>query len=243
MLNYEEIKKRIIRENMDLVVKQYKNYDFQKKIIKYANKFGIPKEKIEEQIKNKDLTTLSIFAKDPSKQNFYEKTAAEYIKQIKGVKDFINLSNSGENALFIDKDNVRKRSDFVGELPSKSVDFQWIFIINNTKYYAFHKYIGEKGGAQDNQFNDILKSIVAARSNITSAKHKVLFICDGRYFIKSKIKVLANAIINENHKVLTIDELEKFLNEKNNKKQHSEKPLPNPLKNLLDKAINPPKKK
>ena len=215
MLNYETIKKKLIKENMKKVLEEYKNPDFQEKIDKYSKKFGLDKLNIEKRILGGDQLIISIFAKDPSKQNFYEKTAANFIEQIEGVVDFKNLPNGGKNALYVDKDTIRRNDEFNGELPSKSIDFRWKFSVNNIDYYAFHKYINENGGAQDNQFNDVLKSIIAARSIKSKSKHRVIFICDGNYFTKLRLKTLNTAVLNENHQILNINEVEEYLNEKN----------------------------
>ncbi|CAG8698066.1 15694_t:CDS:2, partial [Racocetra persica] len=84
------------------------------------------------------------FAKDPKKQNIYEKILAEYISSLSFVSNFQKLSSSGKNALYIDRGVLRK-----GE---------------TIQFYAFHKYIEESGGAQDNQFKEIKHCIEVGRN-------------------------------------------------------------------------------
>ena len=214
MLDYEKIKDNKIKENIKYLKANYRDEDFQNKIDKHCKKFGIQKEDIEQRIIEGDLITLSIFSKDPSKQNFYEKTAAEYIEQIDGVYDFKNLPNGGKHSLFIVEDKILskiEKDNIDRELPSKSVDFKWKFRTEYNSFYAYHKYIKENGGAQDNQYADVLYSIIAARKIDSQAEHKVLFICDGEYFTEARILKLKDGVKNNNHFVLTINELADFL--------------------------------
>ena len=213
MLKYEEIKKQKIKENLDYFKQNFRNKDFQLKILKHCIKFEIPKDEIIKRIEEGDLITISLFSKDPSKQNFYEKTAAEFISNINEVHNFKNLPGSGKNTIFIVDDEIgpskiKKQTEF----EIKSIDFSWEFATNNIACYAFHKYIKENGGAQDNQFNDVLSCIKAAKSKTKNSNHKVLFICDGEYFIDKKMNILKKEIENNNHVVLRIEEVENYLN-------------------------------
>lgn len=210
MLNYEKIKKEQLKKNFDFFNKNYRNDDFQLKIDKYCEKFDISKKDVLNKIASGDKITISIFVKDPAKQNFYEKTAANYIKKLDNVYNFKNLANSGKNAIFIFQDTIRK-NNFKIDYKTKTVDFMWKTYPNNVQYYAYHKYIREKGGAQDNQFNDVLCSIKSTKNPNSNSKHKVLFICDGHYFNKKKLNELREKIQNKNHKVLKIEELKEYL--------------------------------
>jgi len=122
---------------------------------------------------------------------------AKHINSLEFVSDFQKLNNSGKNALYIDRRVIRKGSEYPHDKPAKSVDFFWT--IKNKKeeiinFYAFHKYIEESGGAQDNQFNEIKKCIEVSRNGNQEIKRRIIFICDGAYFTDKKIKVLKNLI-------------------------------------------------
>ena len=216
MLDYEEIKFLEIKKNLNYCASNFRDKDFAIKIKKYCQKFGIKEEDIIKRLKAKDLITLSIFAKDPNKQNFYEKTAAKYIKNINGVYHFISLPTTGQNTKFAYKDSIISKSKWdqinVNNIPKpKSIDFQWKFKVKTTQFYAFHKYIKESGGAQDNQFNDIVYAILNAQNKTSKTKHKILFICDGDYFTEDKLNKLKAMIKNKNHIILSINELKNYL--------------------------------
>jgi hypothetical protein len=63
-------------------------------------------------------------------------------------------------------------------------------------FYAFHKYIKQSGGTQDNQFREIKHCIEVGRNGSQEVKRRVVFICDGAYFTDKKIKELENLISN-----------------------------------------------
>jgi len=178
--------------------KKLDSKEYRTKIEKWCRKFGFDFNKVLEKAKN-DYLFRAFFAKDPKKQNIYEKVLVKYISSLKFVSDFKKLSSGGKNALYIDRGVIRKGSDYPHSKPAKSVDFS--LNIKNKKgevinFYAFHKYIEESGGAQDNQFNEIKKCIEIGRNGSQEAKRRVIFICDGAYFTNKKIKELKNLISN-----------------------------------------------
>ena len=65
----------------------------------------------------------AFFAKDPKKQNIYEKVLIKYIGSLDFVSDFQKLSSVGKNSLYIDRGVVRKGNEYPYQRPAKSVDF------------------------------------------------------------------------------------------------------------------------
>jgi hypothetical protein len=77
--------------------------------------------------------------------------------------------------------------------------------------YAFHKYIEESGGAQDNQFFDIKNCIEKGRSSSPNPRLMIFFICDGEYFSHKKIEILKNLAGGQNFAVLKSEGLIEYL--------------------------------
>ena len=85
----------------------------------------------------------------------------------------------------------------------------WIF--NKTPCFASQKYINEKsGGAQDNQFNDIITFLKNCENN--NLPCNFFAIVDGGYFTESKMNILKK-YESKNVFVCSISDLEKVLNE------------------------------
>lgn len=114
------------------------------------------------------------FAKDPAKQNIYEKLAASYVSGIEDVVDFRNLPNSAKMFIVEGKVTSERLNDV------KSIDFH--FKVGDNNIYASHKYIkATYGGAQDNQYNDI-RNFLRNCNKISSGNDYYIAICDGPYF-------------------------------------------------------------
>ncbi|CFW93086.1 Conserved protein of unknown function [endosymbiont DhMRE of Dentiscutata heterogama] len=213
MIDWEKEIKEQIKENLRECEKKLDSKEYRTKIEKWCRKFGFDFEEVFEKAKS-DYLFRAFFAKDPKKQNIYEKALANYLNSLEFVTNFQKLSSGGKNARYIDRGVVRKGSEYPHNKPAKSVDFTWT--IQNEKgemikFYAYHKYIEESGGAQDNQFKEIKNCIEVGRNGSQEANRRVIFICDGAYFTDKKIKELKNLKGSWNFIVLRGEELEKYL--------------------------------
>jgi len=169
-----------LRENLD-------SSDNTFKIQKYAEKFGFLAEEIKDRIKSDDLVA-SFFAKDPSKQNFTEHLVAELLNTK-------TMPQQGKNCIRFDENgdmcSVKKPNT------SKSVDFH----INNT--YITQKYTRSAGGAQDNQYADVVDFLIKG-----SKKNKVAAIVDGSYWNEGKRDELKEYFkSNDNVQILSMDDI------------------------------------
>ena len=106
-------------------------------------------EDIIEQIKSNDIVA-SMFCKDPSKQNISEKM----VENILGIP---KLPVSGANSIRFTPDGKLTGVKSIGV--SKSADFLFNGI------YFTQKYTTEGGGAQDNQYNDVVDFLVKGSIN------------------------------------------------------------------------------
>ena len=182
-----ERKKQLIQDNLDDLQEHLQNPDYQKKVYNFATKFGFSVDEINHAIQE-NLFLAACFAKDSSKQNFTEKLVAEVL----GVE---KLSPSGENCIRFDE-NGDIVSINKGNV-SKSADFY----IDN-RYYT-QKYTNETGGAQDNQYKDVVDFLVKG-----SKKHLVGAIVDGAYWTSGhKAKLIEMFKDNPNVVITSVDEL------------------------------------
>lgn len=213
MIDWEKALKEQIKENLLECEKKLDNKAYRIKIKKWCRKFGFDFNEVFEKAKH-DYLFRAFFAKDPKKQNIYETSLAKYINSLEFVSDFKKLSSGGKNALYIDRGVIRKGSEYPHDKPAKSVDFYWNIKDKKgetTNFYAYHKYIEESGGAQDNQFNEIKKCIEIGRDGNQEVNRRVIFVCDGAYFTDKKIKALKNLISTWNCIVLRSSELLNYL--------------------------------
>lgn len=140
---------------------------------------------------------MSLFAKDPKKQNggtngneilqlIYQKKLLEEYRQIKIHK----LSSSGKNSYRI-KDNKIVKGIVKTTHTTKSLDF--LYLVNNFEIFGISKIThglvtNDKGGAQGNQFelalNDVRNFNWLLDENINK---KIIFILDGLYYKNNKM--------------------------------------------------------
>lgn len=163
-------------------------------ILRWGDCFeNFSKENIKQEICNQNPYVICLFAKDPLKQNIPEKAIEEYF----GIK---KLPASGKNSICFDE-NGNITNKIKSKFVSKSADF----FING--YYITQKYTGEnKGGAQDNQFNDVITFL-----QYGSKHHKVGALVDGWYWIQGGKKQELKDMFYDNTNVIVFsaDEYDK----------------------------------
>lgn len=188
-----ERKKQLIQNNLDDLQKHLLNSDYQTKVYNFATKFGFNIDEVNQAIKD-NIFLAACFIKDPSKQNFTEKLVAEVLKIEKlpaAGKNCIRFDENGD-ILSANKRNVSKSADFY---------------IDN-RYYT-QKYTNEAGGAQDNQYKDVMDFLVKG-----SKKHLVGAIVDGIYWTNGHKAQLVELFKNNPNVVITsVDELRGLQNE------------------------------
>jgi hypothetical protein len=116
VIDYQREYEKQLQRNISLIRSEIEKADFVLKITNHAEKFGRNFCEVKNKIMSDDMYA-EIFAKDPSKQNIYERLAAEYISNLDNVSEFKNLPNSAK-MFVIDGfvSNIRKND-------VKSIDF------------------------------------------------------------------------------------------------------------------------
>ena len=210
-MNYEKEKNKQIKLNLEDVEKNLDKNEYQYKIKRWCEKYNFDFRTIFEKAK-KDYYFRAIFSKDPNKQNFFKKIAAKYIKNIKFVKNFHKLNNHGSKSKFLFDGKVFSNTNDKKNKFTKTIDFTWqIENISGQKYncYAYHEFIKEAGGAQNNQFTNVKNTIKNA--NFGNESNLFFFICDGEYFTDLKFKELKSIAKYNNIHITQIIDLEKLL--------------------------------
>lgn len=184
-----------------------------KKISNFCELHSFKREDVEKQIKNNEIVA-AVFARDPQRQNFFEKTAAEFIKNIQGITDFELLPKS---KFYISSGNLMTKEGLEeggGRSKAKSIDFCWLY--KGNKFYAYHKHSWNTGGSQDNQYSDIQRFIEESRPSRRANRYYVA-IADGEFYQGQNGKARITRIENlkqiskgggERVFACTIDELE-----------------------------------
>lgn len=213
----EEVLMREI--NKKNLLKNIKKRKYQEKIKKYAEKFNYEVNYLEQILLEDDFLINSI-SKDPTKQNFQEKIAKEFLeKNIEGIKNFEILPKNGEKSKYLANGVLLTKEELTTDNHTKSIDFYWEY--KDYKFYATHKYTKESGGAQDNQYDDVKKFLSHAKQY---TKKGVFFIaiCNGNYYKKiikasgiSKLEYLRNSVKDTNCIVCDVytlkNEIEKII--------------------------------
>jgi uncharacterized protein (UPF0147 family) len=201
VINYQEEYQKELKKNISLVRNKIGNADFVLKITNHAKKFSRNFKEVKDKIMNDDMYA-EIFAKDPSKQNIYEKLAAKYISSLDEVSNFKNLPNNTK-MFVVEGHIVNKRQNDV-----KSIDFH--FKVGDKNIYASHKYIkATYGGAQDNQYNEV-RNFLRNCKKINTGNDYYIAICDGPYF-ETKIETLNHDFGSNNVIAMNIDNLLNFI--------------------------------
>lgn len=227
IVDYEKYKKEEVKKNIKKLRDNITDQSIMKKIRNWADKYDLTFEFVRHKVFIDDIFALN-FVKDPGRQNFHENTAAYFLGSLYPIYEFELLPKGGASAKVINNGMLvsLKQSKESTSNP-KTIDFSWIIKTNkgtNIRCYASHKYTKDKGGSQDNQYNDLKSFMQHAHQN--QAKNTMFFaICDGKYYQevnketkKNKIEELNDSYFKANKLIaLTIDslydELERIIEE------------------------------
>lgn len=193
-INMEELREEISEKWVDTKINNH---------LERNPHLALSNQKIKELIIENDLVA-SFFAKDPSRQNFTEKIISKTINSIEGVENFEDLPSSTYWYL-VDGKVVKLKSRPIG---IKNIDY--IFSFRGQRFVCTQKYTKDAGGAQDNQFNDIV-SFLQQSLNMEEGTIAVAII-DGAYYTKEKIEKLRT--ISDKALIVSGFELGEVLNEK-----------------------------
>jgi len=181
----EEKEKELIKNNLEDLRNNISDSDYQYKIDKYCEKFNFKKEEVIEQIKENDIVA-SFFMKDPLRQNFIEKMVAELLNTN-------TLPQAGKNSIRFNSKGE------LGHLKTPNTSKAADFYINNT--YITQKYTRGFGGAQDNQYNDVVDFLLKG-----SQQYKVGVILDGSYWEEKRKELKDFFQDNENVSIYSMDD-------------------------------------
>ena len=136
------------------------------------------------------------FAKDPQKQSFHETYGQKEMKNV-GLA-IQNLPNSGKRAIYIHNGELKTGLSKKPEERIKSVDCRCQRKIKATVWEDFilQKWIGDEGGAQDNQFSDIRTFVEQANmyASVNKNNHRIIALIDGPYFSSKRIAALQTIV-------------------------------------------------
>lgn len=174
---FKEAHAKNLREMDEASNEELKDYIDERKIRRAAEKRGVTPAEVLAVIRDSRLYRAE-FIKDLKRQNLYEKIAAEAIKNMPGVREF---KHYGTNEVELVDGVPRRRGgeQGAGASSAKTVDFWWRR--DGLEYFAAHKYTKERGGAQDNQYRDILAFVEEANKSRVES-HVFVAIADGEYY-------------------------------------------------------------
>ena len=177
-LVYDTEIRKARKENIEKVFNEKETAE---KVHNFAERFSCDEMLVWKRMHD-DMAFALTFAKDPAKQSIHQHVAARYIKKFPFVSNFVELPASGKGAKYCINGKIISGSKIKSK-DVKSIDFYWEYIYKNKKlcFYATHKHTDDDGGAQDNQYNDV----VSFHENAKKCEDKnivLLSITDGNYY-------------------------------------------------------------
>lgn len=157
---------------------------------KYAEEHGVSLSYVRYK-KRTDTDFLLLFSKNPTRETIHQTYAIETIKQnLPYFSSFRALPAGGKNALYIISGEIsgqeaRKKT----KRAVKSIDAEGILNVagKEIRIYFSLKYTKDAGGAQDNQYGDLIAFL---KEGAKSEEKDVFFIAiaDGEYYKKKETK-------------------------------------------------------
>lgn len=157
--------------------------ELMKKIKFFAERTDIPEHEVISDIQQ-SRTAAAQFAKDPKRQNIYEKISLKFMKdraKEHGI-NIMKLPQDETNALYLDENGaIRAKRRTNDRTIGKALDF--VASKGNQKVYISHKYTGESGGMQGSQSDEQLHYMkkFAGAERIEPGVHFAT-VCDGQYY-------------------------------------------------------------
>ncbi|MGU8989179.1 hypothetical protein ACV3V0_15910 [Clostridium perfringens] len=215
-LDYELLEKEQRKENIDILLDNLDDKQLKVKIINFSDKYDLSPGMVLQKIID-DYVFALCFTKDPLKQTMHQKKAATFIENLPLVSNFRVLPANGAESVFVVNGNLIKKKDLTAETDVKSIDFYWEYTYKGKilKFYATHKYTRGDGGAQYNQYDDVLKFLKHALP-CTSENICFFAITDGPYYTSlhensTKIDYMRNFCLGNRSEVMNINELLYFV--------------------------------
>ena len=213
-LDYERKYVEKYRSNVNNAPEAVKRGELDKKINHFCKLHGFVRDEVKDQIKTNRIVA-ACFAKNPNKQNFYERAAGFFIKNIDGITDFELLPT---NSLGVFSGAVMSKSELKergGYAQAKTIDFRWRY--RGFQFYAGHKYTKQEGGSQGNQYKDLQRFITEALP-CSLSNVRFLAIADGEFYNgangqagMSRIEHLKSLASNGRVFACTINDIEELL--------------------------------
>lgn len=213
-LDYAVIYQTKLQENIDEILINPES--ILEKVTNFAVRYGYTIEEVYRKIREPDRMFACTQAKDPVKQNMFEKAAAKFIADLPSVERFEKLPSHGDVALYLSHGSI-----YTGEQRrllslkdyTKSIDFAWW--MGTSAFFATHKYTKSGGGGQDHQYNDVKTFLSHAVYLDNYEGHPVylIAICDGAYYTERKMATLRKIAVSHNIFVVRINDLPTLLND------------------------------
>ncbi len=192
LLDFERLEHLQNLDNLSEMVKEIpsRSERLATRIAHFSEQFDIPEQDFWRDLEANPTGPLAaVLSKEARRQNVHEKAAAEYVKTLCNVSQFIKLPSSGPNALYVNSDGLMvTNAQLAGARPpSKSIDFRWK--LDSLTCYAAQKYTKVGGGNQDSQFNEVeqlLRNFLPRTNNDTA----LFVLVDGPYFDETKLSRL-----------------------------------------------------
>lgn len=175
----------IERRNNNLALINFNDPKVIRKIERMAERYGKPTDVLLEEISQDPLPF--VFCSDAKKQNVVETQVLEYLEEF-----FPSIIRRRNHILHNGRIVVKERNV---KYNCKTFDFEFNYA--RYRFIGQHKYTEGHGGAQDNQFEDVISFIKEVHNTIELGKNKktiFFMILDGDYFTDQQFNNHVNRI-------------------------------------------------
>ena len=185
------------------------------RITHFSAQFDIPEGSFWRALEADPNGSLAaVLAREARRQNVHENTAAEYVRGMEHVQNFVKLPSVGKNTLYINPDGqvITKRQLGQAPQPSEAIDFRWQ--TGDVICYAAQKYTREGGGNQGTRFDETMRLL----NNFQRQQDHglALFVLvDGPYYTAERLAQLRTLVRlgNPRSYVAGINELQPILDQ------------------------------
>ena len=189
MLDYENIvsekrKENLFQLQLTLIkaetFEEIEDESLKQKITSHWEVYGLDLEDFFQELRTNEYLQ-SFFAKNPLKQGLHEQIAIKYLsEELPTFKQVRKLSQKNNCGLFLNSTGLSKSRSI-----SKAIDF---YLESDNNIYVFtHKYTKQSGGAQNNQYEDVLNFLRYApnspfKDQLTNKTVHIGAILDGDFY-------------------------------------------------------------
>jgi len=148
-------------------------------IERHADRFGHTIQEVIDAVIGNEVAYRFVLGKHVGRMDYWETALAEYLNGLPMVRAAEKLPKGGNGRLYVINGKLQNHKP--DSLHIKSIDIKVEFK-NEAVAYIIHKFTGEAGGAQDNQWREAVAALEQVKGN-TGSTVNLIAVLDGNYYL------------------------------------------------------------